>query len=65
MYLCNTLEIDLFVVGDDKTVLFTFGEGHIRKHFRSILKMDNFSKNVLREKLPFMFNDSELFQFVK
>ncbi len=48
MYLCNTLEIDLFVVGDDKQSIYIW-RGAYPEAFRSILKMDNFSKNVLRE----------------
>lgn len=48
MYLCNHLNIELFVVGDEKQSIYIW-RGAYPDAFKSILKMRNFQKKVLRE----------------
>lgn len=48
MYLCNTLKIDLFVVGDDKQSIYIW-RGAYPEAFLNIWKMSNFSKKFLSD----------------
>ena len=48
MYICKTLKIDLFVVGDPKQSIYIW-RGAYPEAFRSIFLMDDFQKKVLRD----------------